>query len=44
MRYLQDLGLKIDEPAMLCLHTELGAPSIGEFSRSGFLEGWGRLK
>jgi len=44
MRYLQDLGLKLDEPVLLAVLTELGAPTMGEFTREGFLNGWTNLR
>ncbi|KAL9125556.1 MAG: hypothetical protein Q9217_005255 [Psora testacea] len=44
MRYLQDLGVQLDEPALLTILTELGAPTIGEFSRTNFVEGWIRMR
>ncbi len=42
MRYLADLGVKLDEVVVLAILTELSAPSMGEFSREGFTEGWKR--
>ena len=44
MRYLQDLGVKLDEPVLLTVLTELGAPTMGEFTRGGFVEGWARMR
>ncbi|CAD6568128.1 MAG: Scaffold-type E3 ligase [Alectoria sarmentosa] len=40
MRYLMDLGLKLDEAVVLAVLTELGAPTMGEFTRDGFVSGW----
>ena len=40
MRYLGDLGVKLDEVVLLAVLTELSAPTMGELSRGGFLEGW----
>ena len=40
MRYLTDLGVKLDEVVVLAVLTELGAPTMGEFTRDGFLSGW----
>ncbi|KAL8748671.1 MAG: hypothetical protein Q9199_008112, partial [Rusavskia elegans] len=44
MRYLQDLGLSLEEPVVLAILTELAAPTMGELTRSGFVEGWKRLR
>lgn len=40
MRYLMDLGVKLDEVVVLAVLTELGAPTMGEFTRDGFINGW----
>lgn len=40
MRYLTDLGVKLDEVVVLAVLTELGAPTMGEFTRDGFVSGW----
>lgn len=40
MRYLTDLGVKLDEVVVLAILTELGAPTMGEFTRDGFISGW----
>ncbi|KAL9000279.1 MAG: hypothetical protein Q9169_000996 [Polycauliona sp. 2 TL-2023] len=44
MRYLQDLGLSLEEPVVFAILTELGAPTMGELTRSGFVDGWKRLR
>lgn len=44
MRYLQDLGVKLDEPAVLAILAELNAPTMGEFTRDGFIDGWTNLR
>ncbi|KAI4227113.1 MAG: hypothetical protein L6R36_002675 [Xanthoria steineri] len=44
MRYLQDLGLSLEEPVVLAILTELAAPTMGELTRSGFVDGWKRLR
>ena len=44
MRYLQDLGVKLDEPTVLTILTELKAPTMGEFTRDGFIDGWTNLR
>ena len=40
MRYLGDLGVKLDEVVLLAVLTELSAPTMGELSRNGFVDGW----
>lgn len=40
MRYLGDLGVKLDEVVLLAVLTELSAPTMGELNRSGFVDGW----
>jgi len=40
MKYLGDLGVKLDEAAVLAVLTELSAPTMGEFTREGFYNGW----
>lgn len=40
MKYLQDLGIKLDEVVVLAVLTELDAPTMGEFTRDGFVDGW----
>ena len=44
MGYLQDLGLKLDEPAVLAVLTELNAPTMGELNRDGFIDGWNLMR
>lgn len=44
MRYLSDLGLSLDEPVVLAILTELNAPTMGELTREGFVDGWKRLR
>lgn len=44
MRYLQDLGVQLDEPALLSVLTELDAPTMGEFTRDGFINGWSNMR
>ena len=40
IKYLGDLGVNLDEVAVLALLTELNAPTMGELSREGFVSGW----
>ena len=40
MRYLGDLGVNLDEVVVLAVLGELQAPTMGEFSREGFIQGW----
>ncbi|MCJ1417154.1 Scaffold-type E3 ligase [Xylographa parallela] len=43
MKYLTDLTVSLDEPAVLAILTELSAPTMGELTRDGFLAGWRAL-
>jgi len=40
MRYLQALDVGLEEPTVLAVAELLKAPTMGEFSREGFIEGW----
>lgn len=40
MKYLGDLGVNLDEVVVLAVLAELQAPTMGEFSREGFIQGW----
>ncbi|MCJ1238822.1 Scaffold-type E3 ligase [Varicellaria rhodocarpa] len=40
IKYLGDLGIQLDEVAVLAVLTELAAPTMGELTRQGFLDGW----
>lgn len=40
MRYLGDVGVKLDEVVVLAVLSELSAPTMGELTRNGFVEGW----
>lgn len=40
MKYLGDLHVKLDEVVVLAVLTELNAPTMGEFSRGPFIDGW----
>ena len=43
MQYLHDLGVKLDEPVLIVILSELSAPTMGEFTRDGFVDGWTNL-
>ncbi|KAI9749366.1 MAG: hypothetical protein M4579_006897 [Chaenotheca gracillima] len=43
MRYLSDLSVQLDEPAVLAVGEALQAPTMGEFTRDGFVKGWRSL-
>lgn len=43
MRYLEDLGLDLEEVGVLALAMELNAPTQGVFDRAGFVRGWSGL-
>lgn len=40
MRYFEDLGVSLEEVVVLAVHAELGAPTMGELTRDGFVSGW----
>ncbi|KAL9040950.1 MAG: hypothetical protein Q9214_004285, partial [Letrouitia sp. 1 TL-2023] len=42
MRYLSDLGLSLEDPVVFAILSELNAPTMGEMTRQGFVEGWQR--
>lgn len=44
MRYLGDLGVKLDDVVVLAILTELSAPTMGELTRDGFVSGWKKLQ
>lgn len=44
MRYLGDLGVKLDDVVVLAILTELSAPTMGELTRDGFVGGWKKLQ
>ena len=43
MAYLQDVGVSLEEPAMLAVLTQVKAPTMGELTRSEFISGWEEL-
>jgi len=43
MRYLGDLGVKLDDVVVLAILTELSAPTMGELTRDGFVGGWKKI-
>ena len=40
MAYIQALGMDLEEPAVLALCEALKSPTMGELSRTEFVEGW----
>jgi DCN1-like protein 1/2 len=40
MQFLQELQLDLEDPVVLVLAYQLEAPSLGVFTRQGFVEGW----
>lgn len=44
MSYIEALGLDLEEPAVLALCQMLNAPTMGEFARAGFVDGWKALQ
>jgi hypothetical protein len=43
MSYFETIGLDPEEPAVLVVGYHLDAPSLGVFTRQGFVEGWKNL-
>jgi DCN1-like protein 1/2 len=43
MKYLGDIQVQLDEVACLGIAELLQSPSMGEFTREGFLNGWRRV-
>ncbi|EWC48177.1 hypothetical protein DRE_02281 [Drechslerella stenobrocha 248] len=43
MAYFEALGLQLEDPTVLALSKALDSPSMGEFTRKGFVEGWSQL-
>jgi len=39
-RYIRDVGVSFEEPALTALHELLGSTSVGEFERDAFISGW----
>ena len=40
MRYMADLQVELDDVATLAIAEALSAPTMGEFNREGFVQGW----
>ena len=40
MKYLDALGVGLEEPVLLAVLTEISAPTMGEIDREGFVSGW----
>lgn len=40
MKYLGDIQVQLDEVSCLAIAELLKSPSMGEFTREGFLNGW----
>ncbi|KAI9811190.1 MAG: Scaffold-type E3 ligase [Thelocarpon impressellum] len=43
MKYLQDLKVQLDEIVVLAIGEALQSPTMGEFTRDGFVRGWKSL-
>lgn len=41
--FVQNLGIALEDEAVLAVAYELSAPSVGIFKRAEWLDGWGRL-
>jgi len=44
MKFLQSIDVGLEEPTVLVIAELLKAPTMGEFSREGFVAGWQSLK
>jgi len=44
MKFLPAIGVGLEEETVLVLAEALKAPTMGEFTREGFVEGWKALK
>lgn len=44
MQFLSDIQVKLDEVACLGVAELLKSPSMGEFTREGFVTGWRSVK
>jgi DCN1-like protein 1/2 len=40
MKYLQALKMDLEDPVVLVLAYQLESPSLGVFTRQGFVDGW----
>ncbi len=43
MRYLQDLGVNLDNVELLVPLEIIQAPALGEMSKDGFIDGWKKI-
>ncbi|KAF3910783.1 hypothetical protein ABW20_dc0101661 [Dactylellina cionopaga] len=43
MAYFEALGLQLDDPTVLALSKALKSPTMGEFTRKDFVDGWSQL-
>jgi DCN1-like protein 1/2 len=43
IRFLQSIDVGLEEPTVLVIAERLKAPTMGEFSREGFVAGWQSL-
>ena len=43
MRYLQDLGVNLDNAELLVPLEIIQAPALGEMSKEGFINGWKKI-
>ncbi|KAK9243725.1 Cullin binding-domain-containing protein [Lipomyces tetrasporus] len=40
INYIQDLGVALEDPVVLALACKLEAPTMGQFTKQGFIKGW----
>lgn len=43
LRWCTDLGVDPEDVSLLAIAYELKSPTVGEWAKSGFIEGWKRL-
>jgi DCN1-like protein 1/2 len=43
VKYLGAISVALDEPAMLSVLAQVEAPTMGELSRTGFINGWDKI-
>lgn len=44
MAYLQSINVGLEEPTVIVIAELLKAPTMGEFAREGFVDGWKALQ
>jgi DCN1-like protein 1/2 len=44
IRFMEEIGVELDEATVLVIAELLQAPVIGEFKKDKFVEGWSSIK